>query len=52
MGDLLTTGGVLAAFFAGGGALVAPCCLVVLAPTHLAGAVRERRWGRSGCTRQ
>lgn len=44
MGDLLTTGGVLAAFFAGGVALFAPCCIVFLAPSYLAGAVRNRRW--------
>lgn len=30
MGDLLTTGSVLAAFFAGGVALFAPCCIVFL----------------------
>jgi cytochrome c biogenesis protein CcdA len=44
MGDLLTTGGVLAAFFAGGVALFAPCCIVFLAPSYLAGAARNRRW--------
>ena len=44
MGDLLTSGGVLAAFFAGGVALFAPCCIVFLAPSYLAGAVRNRRW--------
>ncbi len=44
MGDLLTTGGVLAAFFAGGVALFAPCCIVFLAPSYLAGAVKNRRW--------
>ncbi len=44
MGDLLTTGGILAAFFAGGVALFAPCCIVFLAPSYLAGAVRNRRW--------
>jgi cytochrome c biogenesis protein CcdA len=44
VGDLLTTGGVLAAFFAGGVALFAPCCIVFLAPSYLAGAVKNRRW--------
>ena len=44
MGDLLTTGGILAAFFAGGVALFAPCCIVFLAPSYLAGAVKNRRW--------
>ena len=44
MGDLLTTGGVLAAFFAGGVALFAPCCIVFLAPSYLAGAAKNRRW--------
>lgn len=44
MSDLLTTGGVLAAFFAGGVALFAPCCIVFLAPSYLAGAVKNRRW--------
>jgi cytochrome c biogenesis protein CcdA len=44
VGDLLTTGGILAAFFAGGVALFAPCCIVFLAPSYLAGAVRNRRW--------
>ncbi len=44
MGDLLTTGGVLAAFFAGGVALFAPCCIVFLAPSYLAGALKNRRW--------
>ncbi len=44
MGDLLTTGGVLAAFLAGGVALFAPCCIVFLAPSYLAGAVKNRRW--------
>ena len=44
MGDLLTTGGVLAAFFAGGVALFAPCCIVFLAPSYLAAAVKNRRW--------
>ena len=44
MGDLLTTGGVLAAFFAGGVALFAPCCIVFLAPSYLASAVKNRRW--------
>ena len=44
MGDLLTSGSVLAAFFAGGVALFAPCCIVFLAPSYLAVAVRNRRW--------
>lgn len=44
MGDLLTTGSVLAAFFAGGVALFAPCCIVFLAPSYMAGAVKNRRW--------
>ncbi|MBI5027445.1 MAG: cytochrome c biogenesis protein CcdA, partial [Actinobacteria bacterium] len=44
MGDLLTTGGILAAFFAGGVALFAPCCIVFLAPSYMAGAVKNRRW--------
>jgi len=42
--ELLTTGSVLAAFFAGGVALFAPCCIVFLAPSYLAGAVKNRRW--------
>jgi cytochrome c-type biogenesis protein len=41
---LLTSGSVLAAFFAGGVALFAPCCIVFLAPSYLAGAVKNRRW--------
>jgi cytochrome c biogenesis protein CcdA len=44
VGDLLTTGGILAAFFAGGVALFAPCCIVFLAPSYLAGAVKNRKW--------
>ena len=44
MTDLLTTGSVLAAFFAGGVALFAPCCIVFLAPSYLAVAVKNRRW--------
>lgn len=44
MGDLLTTGGVLAAFFAGGVALFAPCCIVFLAPSYLAATAKNRRW--------
>ena len=44
MGDLLTTWSVLAAFFAGGVALFAPCCIVFLAPSYLAVAVKNRRW--------
>ena len=42
--SLLTTGGVLAAFFAGMVALFAPCCIVFLAPSYLAGAVKNHRW--------
>lgn len=44
MNDLLTTGSVLAAFFAGSVALFAPCCIVFLAPSYLAVAVKNRRW--------
>jgi len=42
--SLLTTGRVLAAFFAGMVALFAPCCIVFLAPSYLAAAVKNRRW--------
>lgn len=42
--ELLTTGSILAAFFAGGVALFAPCCIVFLAPSYLAGAMKNRRW--------
>ena len=42
--ELLTTGSVLAAFFAGGVALFAPCCIVFLAPSYLAGAIKNSRW--------
>jgi cytochrome c-type biogenesis protein len=44
MTDLLSTGSILAAFFAGGVALFAPCCIVFLAPSYLAVAVKNRRW--------
>lgn len=44
MENLLTTGSVLAAFFAGGVALFAPCCIVFLAPSYMAVAVKNRRW--------
>jgi cytochrome c biogenesis protein CcdA len=44
VGELLTTGSVLAAFLAGGVALFAPCCIVFLAPSYLAVAVKNRRW--------
>lgn len=44
MNDLLTTGSVLAAFLAGGVALFAPCCIVFLAPSYLAIAIKNRRW--------
>ena len=40
-GDLLTTGSVVAAFLAGGVALFAPCCIVFLAPSYLAAAVKK-----------
>lgn len=43
-GSLLATGSILAAFFAGGVALFAPCCIVFLAPSYLAVAVKNRRW--------
>lgn len=43
-GELLATGSVLAAFFAGGVALFAPCCIVFLAPSYLAGAAKNARW--------
>ncbi|HEY3548885.1 MAG TPA: cytochrome c biogenesis CcdA family protein [Propionicimonas sp.] len=42
--ELLTTGSIVAAFLAGGVALFAPCCIVFLAPSYLAGAVKNRRW--------
>ena len=42
--ELLATGSVLAAFFAGGVALFAPCCIVFLAPSYLAAAVKNKRW--------
>lgn len=42
--ELLTTGSVVAAFLAGGVALFAPCCIVFLAPSYLAAAVKNRRW--------
>lgn len=42
--ELLTTGSVIAAFLAGGVALFAPCCIVFLAPSYLAAAVKNRRW--------
>ncbi|WP_448059766.1 cytochrome c biogenesis CcdA family protein [Cellulomonas hominis] len=42
--ELLTTGSVIAAFLAGGVALFAPCCIVFLAPSYLAAAVKSRRW--------
>jgi len=41
---LMTTGSILAAFFAGGVALFAPCCIVFLAPSYMAVAVKNRRW--------
>ncbi|CAI9411514.1 cytochrome c biogenesis CcdA family protein [Aestuariimicrobium sp. T2.26MG-19.2B] len=42
--ELLNTGSVLAAFFAGTVALFAPCCIVFLAPSYLAAAVKNNRW--------
>jgi cytochrome c biogenesis protein CcdA len=42
--NLLASGSILAAFFAGGVALFAPCCIVFLAPSYLAAAVKNRRW--------
>jgi len=42
--ELLTTGSVIAAFLAGGVALFAPCCIVFLAPSYLAAAVKNRKW--------
>jgi cytochrome c biogenesis protein CcdA len=42
--ELLTTGSILAAFLAGGVALFAPCCIVFLAPSYLAAAVKNARW--------
>lgn len=41
--NLLAAGSALAAFFAGGVALFAPCCIVFLAPSYLAVAVKNRR---------
>lgn len=41
---LLASSSILAAFFAGGVALFAPCCIVFLAPSYLAVAVKNRRW--------
>ena len=42
--NLLASGSILAAFFAGAVALFAPCCIVFLAPSYLAAAVKNRRW--------
>ncbi|CAI9404468.1 hypothetical protein AESSP_01214 [Aestuariimicrobium sp. T2.26MG-19.2B] len=42
--ELLGTGSVLAAFLAGTVALFAPCCIVFLAPSYLAAAVKNNRW--------
>jgi cytochrome c-type biogenesis protein len=42
--NLLASGSLLAAFFAGAVALFAPCCIVFLAPSYLAAAVKNRRW--------
>ncbi len=42
--ELLATGSILAAFFAGTVALFAPCCIVFLAPSYLAAAVKNNRW--------
>lgn len=44
MGSLFTAGGIIAAFLAGGVALFAPCCIVFLFPSYLAGAVKNQRW--------
>ncbi|MHB0929609.1 MAG: cytochrome c biogenesis CcdA family protein [Candidatus Nanopelagicales bacterium] len=44
MNNLLTSGSILTAFLAGGIALFAPCCIVFLAPSYLAVAVKNRRW--------
>lgn len=44
MGNLLTSGSVLAAFFAGAVALFAPCCVVFLVPSYVAAAAKNRRW--------
>jgi cytochrome c-type biogenesis protein len=41
---LLSTGSILAAFFGGMVALFAPCCIVFLAPSYLAAAVKNRSW--------
>jgi cytochrome c-type biogenesis protein len=41
---LLASGSILAAFFAGGVALFAPCCIVFLAPSYMAVAVKNRKW--------
>lgn len=37
-------GSLAAAFVAGGIALFAPCCILVVFPSYLAAAVRNRRW--------
>jgi cytochrome c-type biogenesis protein len=42
--SLLASGSILAAFLAGGIALFAPCCIVFLAPSYMAVAVKNRRW--------
>jgi cytochrome c-type biogenesis protein len=42
--EILGTGSVLAAFFAGMIALFAPCCIVFLAPSYLAAAVKNNKW--------
>ncbi len=44
MSNLLTSGSILTAFLAGGIALFAPCCIVFLAPSYMAVAVKNRRW--------
>ncbi|WP_027587011.1 cytochrome c biogenesis CcdA family protein [Acidipropionibacterium thoenii] len=42
--ESLATGSILAAFFAGMVALFAPCCIVFLAPSYLAAAIKNNRW--------
>lgn len=44
MEGIFLGGSLLAAFLAGAIALFAPCCIVVLFPSYLAAAVRNRRW--------
>lgn len=44
MEGIFLGGSLLAAFLAGAIALFAPCCIVVMFPSYLAAAVRNRRW--------